>query len=69
MPIEKKTKKFRFLKNDRKPIINLKRFRKKDNKAGKSKSEESEDEFNEPKSKESNKIHHRLKLMKSCKIS
>ena len=68
MPIEKKTKHFRFLKNDRKPIINLKRFRKKGNKAGKSK-EESEDEFEkqQPKNKEPNKIRHHLK--RSCKIS
>lgn len=68
MPVEKKSKKFRFLKNDRAPIINLKRFRKKDKKIAKTQEEVEENSEKElSKSKEPHKIRHHLK--KSCKIS
>jgi hypothetical protein len=64
LPVEKKTKKIRFVKDNRKSILNLKRFRKKD----KFVVDESEDEIeNAIKARETHKIRNHLK--KSCKIS
>ena len=70
---EKKAARFRFMKNERKPIINLKRFRKKDNNSDNNKekkiikTKKNEPEEETEKTREPNKIRHQLK--KSCKIS